>query len=193
MRFLVIVDVQNDLIDGIMSNPETKKIVQNIKKKLEDYQSEDTLVIFTKDTHYDNYSYTREGKFFLPHCIRDTPGWSLNKEISSIVDTGSFYTYHSVNVVKSRVLKSTYGSDELFTIFKNWEITKRITPQDTIEIMGVYTDAAVLANAVLLRTACPEIPMVINEDCCAGTNVESHNNALEIMSGMDIVVYKEME
>lgn len=191
MRFLIIVDMQNDFIDGPLGTPEAKKIVPNIKKKLEDYQTEDTLVIFTKDTHYDNYSYTREGQKVPPHCIRDTSGWSLNGEISSFVDSGSFYTYHSPSVVKSRVLKTTYGSEELFAIFRGWEVAKQITPKDTIEIMGVCTDICVLANAVLLRTACPEIPIVINENCCAGTTVENHNKALDMLAGLDVTIYKE--
>lgn len=189
MRYLIIVDMQNDFINGPLGSLRAKEIVPKITQKLYEYQKEDTLVMFTKDVHYENYSDTLEAKFYpFVHCLEGTEGQSLNKEISHIVDTGSFYTYHSTNVIKSRFIKSTYGSSQLFDVFRHWNECNQITPNDTIEVIGVCTNICVLANVVLLRTACPEIPIKVDASCCAGTSMDAHNKALEMMEFMGVTI-----
>ncbi len=112
MKVLVIVDMQNDFIYGELGTAEAKAIVPVVVEKLREYEEEHPLVLFTKDTHYNNYNDTQEGKNLpIPHCIEGTSGWSICKDISSVVNCNpNFYSYSDDYIVKSRIYKNTFGS-----------------------------------------------------------------------------------
>lgn len=186
MRIVVIVDMQNDFIDGALGTPEAKAIVPNVIDTLRNYEDRDTLVVFTKDTHYENYLETQEGQMLpTPHCISMTPGWSINKEISEYVDHARFYKLSTDNIIKGRFVKSTFGdpvlAEELRYLSNKYFI-------EEIIFMGVCTDICVISNALMAKSYCPETKILVDAACCAGSTPEKHNAALDVMESCQIYV-----
>lgn len=169
MKVLVVVDMQNDFIDGALGTKEAVAIVENVKNKLEEYKSRGDCVIFTRDTHFENYMDTQEGsKLPVPHCIKGTHGWEITDKLCScdckIID------------------KPTFGSTEL------GEYIKALDSVDSVELVGLCTDICVISNALLIKANMPEIPVSVDSACCAGVTPESHNNALGAMKMCQIDV-----
>lgn len=188
MKVIVIVDAQNDFINMALGSKEAVVAADNIVKYLRNYDDPETLVLFTKDTHYENYLETTEGKKLpVPHCIAFTPGWSIYKPISQEVDytSGKFYSYSAENVRKGRVLKNTFGSEELIEILKG--ISKE-NVVESIEFMGFVSNICVITNVLLTKTALPNIEIKVRKDCCAGTTPESHEQAFAIMKDCQITI-----
>lgn len=190
MKVIVVVDMQNDFIDGALSTPEAQAIVPVMVERLKELNSGDNLIMFTKDTHYANYMDTQEGKNLpIPHCIEGTPGWSINKQISSFVDYGSNFCFYSAkDILKSRILKNTFGSIRLA------EIIRDILPDNPIDeviLMGVCTDICVVSNAMLIKAYCPEVLVTVDASCCAGVTPERHLAALQTMKSCQINVINE--
>ena len=75
MKTLVIVDMQNDFIDGALGTKEAEAIVPKVAMKLLEYRKNGDQVIFTRDTHQKDYLETQEGKNLpVEHCIEGTKG-----------------------------------------------------------------------------------------------------------------------
>ena len=165
MRFLIVVDMQNDFISGSLGSKLAEAIVPNVVEKVKTY---DGTVIFTRDTHFADYLSTQEGKNLpVKHCIKDTAGWEICDELKPFV--------------KKVVDKITFGSVELPEVIKSYgeEI-------DEIELCGLCTDICVISNAMILKASFPETKIIIDSKCCAGVSVESHNTALEAMKAVQI-------
>lgn len=191
MKILIVVDMQNDFIDGVLGSKEAQAIVPNIVNKLQSPESNNTLVLFTKDTHYDGYLNTQEGKNLpIKHCIYMTGGWSINKEIASTFKNNSNLCYYSSNnIINNRILKNTFASLDLAKLVENFNETSEI---EEIELVGVCTDICVISNAMMLKAFCPEIPIVVDASCCAGVTPERHLTALNAMEYCQIkVINKE--
>jgi len=168
-KMLVVVDMQNDFIDGPLGTPEAAAIVDKVCQKIDDW---DGRVLFTMDTHYENYLDTLEGKHIpVMHCLDKTPGWELYPEIKKRRADDSFWVY-----------KETFGSEELFNITNYLDI-------EEVELVGVCTDICVVSNALLLRTMNPNMKITVDASCCAGTTPEAHEAALLVMKNccVDIV------
>lgn len=194
MKIVVVVDMQKDFVDGALGTPEAQAIVPVVIERLKELDSSENLIFFTKDTHYENYLDTQEGKNLpVPHCIEGTPGWSICKPISSFVDYDShFCTYSSREICKSRVLKSTFGSLDLAKIVQNIVHNDNVNNSvDEIILMGVCTDICVISNAMLLKAYCPEIKITVDATCCAGVTPESHKAALMTMKMCQINIIGE--
>lgn len=200
MKIVVVVDMQNDFIDGVLGTPEAQAIVPVMVERLKELDDGNTLLFFTKDTHFVNYLDTQEGKNLpVAHCIEGTSGWSINKQISSYVDYGSnFLTYSTHDIRKSRVLKHTFGSTELAAIIRDLShkclaASNEVpdTKLDEVILMGVCTDICVVSNALLLKAYCPELPITVDASCCAGVTPESHKNALAAMKMCQINIINE--
>lgn len=178
MRVLVVVDAQNEYVTGPMSAWSTRAIIPHICERIKNYADGNTLILFTKDTHEENFEDTFEGYYTsAPHCIRDTHEWSLIKDISSLADGYSnFLLYADEEVVRSRVLKNTFGSIKLCEILKKYE--SEITE---IVFMGFNTDVSVISNALMARTYLPETHITVDASCCVGTTLDKHLAALEVM------------
>ena len=178
MKTLIVIDVQNDFIDGALGTKEAVAVIPNIKKKIADYIAQGDEIIFTKDTHftkYPNLSYlnTHEGKYLpVPHCIVGTDGW----EIPSDIDLPN----------RIHIDKSAFGWDG----WSNYE-EAFVTNFEEIEIIGLCTDICVISNALILRAVRPDIDITVDASCCAGTTPEKHNAALEIMKSCHINVIGE--
>lgn len=189
MKVLIVVDMQNDFIDGALGTPEAQAIVPNVISKIRDAEGDDTLVILTKDTHYEDYLTTQEGRNLpVPHCIYMTPGWSINKDVSTAVDHGHLMTYHSHTIIKSRILKNTFGSIDLGTLLSSMNKNDDI---DSIELIGLCTDICVISNALLIKACLPEVPIIVDAACCAGVTPESHRTALAAMKTCQIQIINE--
>ena len=163
MKILIVVDMQNDFIDQALGTKEATGIVENVARKIEGF---DGKVIYTKDTHYENYLETQEGKNLpVPHCIRGSEGW----QISSALPVKSDATFFE---------KPTFGSKELGAYLERLSENDDI---EEIEIIGLCTDICVISNALLIKAFLPELKITVDSSCCAGVTPESHNNALEAM------------
>lgn len=188
MKILTIIDVQHDFIDGELGTPEAKAIVPRIVEKINNYENKsNVLVLFTKDTHYDNYLDTFEGTMLpIPHCIENTPGWSINKEIKDAVRKNRFLSYSSDKIINSRIYKNTFGSDDLRKFFEKFK-----DDIEEVEFLGLCTEICVISNVLMARQALPETKITVDASCCAGVTPEKHLAALEVMKSCQINVIGE--
>lgn len=184
MKVLVVVDMQYDFIDGSLGSAEAQAIVPRVVEKLKNIDKSNTLVLLTKDTHHNNYLETFEGHMLpVKHCIENTPGWSINKEISSIVDAEGVMRFSSDKIKNSRIYKNTFGSDDLREfLLKN---KHRI---EEVEFVGLCTDICVISNVLMARQEMPDKVITVDASCCAGVTPEKHKAALEVMKSCQINV-----
>ncbi len=169
MKILVVVDMQNDFINGSLGTKEAISIVPNVINKIKEYEINNNLIIYTKDTHYDNYLYTQEGKKLpVKHCIKGTIGHDIPKNI--IRDNDLIFE------------KTTFGSTELISYLNKIEF-------DEIELVGLCTDICVISNALLIKAFFPEKRILVDKSCCAGVTPLSHEKALDTMKMCQIEVY----
>ena len=165
MNILVVVDMQNDFIDGTLGTAEAEAIVPNVVDRIKNFNG---LVLATRDTHGENYLETPEGKKLpVKHCVKGTDGWQivpgLETENCEYID------------------KPTFG-------WLNWD---GFAEDDKIELIGVCTDICVVSNAIILKAKYPEAVISVDADCCAGVTPEKHKAALETMKSCQIDVYGE--
>ena len=184
-KVFVIVDCQNDFIDGSLGTAEAQAIVPRIVEKINNMSDkENTLVLFTKDTHYENYFDTLEGSILpIKHCIENTPGWSINKEIVAAVKKYDFLGYSSKKIINSRVYKNTFGSDDLEEFF-----VKHKEEIESVEFVGLCTDICVISNVLMARQKMPNTEIIVDKACCAGVSPDKHEAALEVMRSCQINV-----
>ena len=167
-NILLVIDMQNDFIDGALGTPEAVAIVPNVREKIRNF---DGTVLFTRDTHGENYMETQEGKNLpVPHCIRGTEGWQIRPELEELR-------------VTEPIDKGTFGSDELGKILR--ELNDE-DPIGIITVIGLCTDICVISNALLAKAFLPEVPIEVDASCCAGVTPESHENALKAMASCQI-------
>ena len=188
MKVIVLVDLQNDFIDGALGSPEAQAIVQKVVEKLKNIEDKsNTLLLLTKDTHCESYLDTLEGKYLpVPHCIENTPGWSINKDIASAASDPDFLGYSSKKIINSRVYKNTFGSDDLREL-----LVREKDNIEEVELFGLCTDICVISNALMARQTLPDVKITVDASCCAGVTPEKHNAALEVMKSCQIEVINE--
>lgn len=162
MKVLCVIDMQNDFIDGALGTKEAEAILENVKAKIDLYRNNGDTVIFTRDTHTEDYMNTQEGKNLpVPHCIKNTKGWEVSSEL---ITEGSVI-----------IDKPTFGSYELT------EHIATLSDVEAIELIGLCTDICVISNAMLLKAKFTETPISVDSSCCAGVTPESHLSALSAM------------
>lgn len=185
MRVLVIIDCQADFVSGALGSLAAQSIIPHMRERIKDYADGETLILFTKDTHKENYLETFEGvRLPVEHCVRGTPGWSLVKDISTLADGYSnFLIFSDEEVVRSRILKETFGSIKLCEILKQYE--NEITD---ITFMGFCTDICIISNVLMARAYLPNTRIIVDASCCAGTTIDKHLAALEVMKSCQIDV-----
>ena len=171
-KILVVVDMQKDFVDGALGSKEAVAIVPNVVKKIEEFDGE---IFVTYDTHFENYMDTNEGKNLpVPHCIKGTDGWELNKEVMDALNNKAYTT----------VEKITFGSVDLPEI-----VGKAAGDEEfSVELIGLCTDICVVSNALLLKANFPEMNILVDAACCAGVTPESHEAALTTMKMCQIEV-----
>lgn len=161
---LIVVDMQNDFIDGALGTKEAVAIVPLVKEKIAAFGGP---VIFTRDTHPENYMETQEGKNLpVPHCIKGTEGWQIRPELDSLRKT-------------EPVDKPGFGSVELGRMLL--EMNEK-EPIASVTLIGLCTDVCVISNALIIKAFLPEVPVKVDAVCCAGISPESHDKALSAMA-----------
>lgn len=169
-NILVVVDMQNDFIDGALGTAEAVAIVPKVVEKIEGFAGK---VLYTRDTHEENYMDTQEGHNLpIPHCIRGTEGWQLAPEIAELCKADC-------------IDKPTFGSVELGQMLK---ALNEEEPIEKITLVGLCTDICVISNAMIAKAFLPEVQIAVDASCCAGVTPESHENALEAMKMCQITV-----
>ncbi len=171
-KFLIVVDIQNDFVDGALGTSEAVAIIDNAVEKINGFDGE---IIVTYDTHNPDYLQTSEGKNLpVEHCFKGTYGWELNEKIAKALLDKKYIS----------VEKPTFGSVELPEI-----ILKMADGQDfSVELIGLCTDICVVSNALLIKAYFPEKYISVDSACCAGVTTESHNAALLTMKMCQIDV-----
>ncbi len=171
-KFLIVVDVQKDFVDGSLGTAEAQGIIQNVCEKIRGFEGE---IIVTFDTHGENYLESAEGKKLpVKHCIKGTEGFELDENVKSALE-GKVYT---------AVEKPAFGSVKLP------EVIRDMAQGDdfTVELVGLCTDICVVSNALIIKANFPEIEISVDSSCCAGVTPDSHNAALETMKSCQINV-----
>ncbi len=166
MKYLIVVDMQVDFISGSLGSDDAKAIVPLVAEKIKSFDGE---VIFTRDTHGEDYLQTREGrKLPIKHCIKGTEGFEICPELRELAETV--------------IDKPTFGSVELpHVLSQKGEV-------EEIELCGLCTDICVISNAMLLKAAFPEAQITVDATCSAGVTRESHETALRAMSAVQIEI-----
>ena len=170
-KLLIVIDMQNDFIDGSLGTPEAVAIVENVKNKIRSYPEGD--IYATMDTHGEDYLDTQEGQNLpVKHCIKGTEGWQIRQDIAELLQQAKIYE------------KPTFGSlalaQDLQAIAENEPIE--------LELVGLCTDICVVSNALLLKAFLPETRISVDASCCAGVTPEKHQAALETMRSCQIHV-----
>ncbi|MBE6737698.1 MAG: cysteine hydrolase [Ruminococcaceae bacterium] len=163
-KTLIVIDMQNDFIDMALGTKEAVAIVPFVREKIEEYKKNGNEIIYTRDTHPENYLETPEGKKLpVPHCIKGTKGWEIAEglyaEGSKIID------------------KPTFG-------YMGWSEENL----EDVELVGLCTDICVVSNALIIKATFPEANVSVLSRCCAGVTPESHQAALETMKMCQIDV-----
>ena len=168
-KLLIVIDMQNDFIDGSLSTPEAEAIVDAVKDKIRSYPAGD--IFATMDTHESDYLSTQEGRNLpVEHCIKGTDGWRIRPDIAELLTEAAVFE------------KPTFGSVRMA------EAVKAIEDLEEIELIGLCTDICVVSNALLLKATLPEVKICVDSRCCAGVTPEKHLAALETMRSCQIEV-----
>lgn len=166
MKLLIVIDMQNDFVTGCLGTPEARAIVPKVKKKIEEWDGE---LLFTRDTHNEDYLNTPEGKKLpIPHCIENTDGWKI---VDGLEQPNCSY-----------INKDTFG-------WNHWRMHGNHLEE--IHICGVCSDICVVTNALILKTMYPDTEIIVDASCCAGTTPQAHRAAMEVMKSCQITVIGE--
>ena len=170
MKYLVVVDMQNDFISGSLGSKEAQAIVPYVEQVIRNF---DETVLFTRDTHFDNYMDTQEGKNLpVPHCIHNTDGWQIHPQLDALRITEA-------------IDKDTFGSKDLVGVLADADDMESIT------FLGLCTDICVISNVMLVKAFFPEVPIFVDAKGCAGATPASHANALEAMKAVQVKILHE--
>ncbi len=167
MKRLIVVDMQNDFVTGALANPDAQTIIPFIKDKIAEFRDEEAAILYTLDTHGENYMDTIEGKHLpVPHCIKGSEGWKIVNELSP--KEGDIIIH-----------KPTFGFNEWSQIIKDG---------DEIYMCGTCTDICVISNALTIKASCPNSEVHVFKDGCAGLTKEKHEHALDVMASCQVEV-----
>ncbi len=168
MKVLVVVDMQKDFIDGSLGTQEALNIVPLVINKIKEYEKNNDLIIYTKDTHDEDYLKTLEGKKLpVVHCLKGTSGHEIPTEI--------------LRNNKVIIEKPTFGSIDLIEYLKGLDF-------ESIELIGLCTDICVVSNALMIKAHFYEKEVIVDSTCCAGVTVKTHEDALNTMRMCQIKV-----
>ena len=175
MKALIVVDMQNDFVTGSLGSEQAEAIVPAVKQKVAEFEERGDVVVFTRDTHGNDYLDTFEGKNLpVEHCIKATEGWEIIDDLQPLVS--------DANAI---IDKPTFGSFELLNFLEPFIESGEV---QEIELCGLCTDICVVSNALLLRARFHETPIMVESSCCAGVTQESHESALQTMRSCQIQV-----
>ena len=169
-KLLIVIDYQNDFVDGALGFARAKEIENNIVNKINEYKNNNDEVIYTLDTHYENYMSTKEGENLpFPHCIKGTFGHEIHGKVKELS--------------KGHLLieKETFGSKDLMKYLENKEYS-------SIELIGVVTNICVISNAVLVKACLPNTKIIVDASCSASNDEVMEQKALDVLTNLHIKV-----
>lgn len=174
MKYLIVVDMQNDFIAGALGTSEAVGIVDKVVNKVQAAQRNGVKTVFTQDTHQSDYLETQEGKNLpVEHCIEGTDGWKIHDSLAKYAENSLVFT------------KNTFGSQLLAEYLHDSHLKN---PIDEIELCGLCTDICVISNTLLIKAFLPEIEIKVDPGCCAGVSPETHKSALTVMKVCQISI-----
>ena len=169
-ELLVVIDMQNDFVTGSLGTKEACAITEKVRQKIVSWTAEGGEVVFTRDTHGENYLETQEGrKLPITHCIRGSEGWEIIPQLQPFAGDSRIFD------------KPAFGSVELAEYIRGGGY-------EAVEMIGACTDICVVPNALLDKAYVPELPVSVDASCCAGVTLESHHAALCTMRMCQILV-----
>ena len=172
-EILIVVDMQNDFIDGSLGTAEAVRIVPRVAEKIRSFPG---TVLFTRDTHGPDYLSSQEGQRLpVVHCVKGTEGWQIRPELQALCQSAP-------------IDKPTFGSVVLGEKLLELDREEKIA---SVTLVGLCTDICVISNALLVKAFLPEVPVTVDAACCAGVTPRSHLNALEAMKMCQITVVNE--
>ena len=173
MRYLFVIDYQNDFVDGALGFPGAEKLDEKIAAKVRAYGK--GKVLFTRDTHFENYLTTREGKNLpVPHCIKGSQGWQVYGETAKAL----------AEVDAPGIDKLVFGMDVTDPA------TAAVLPEraDEIELVGLVSNICVVSNAVVLQSKYPEATIIVDAACTDSFDKTLHEKVLDVLAGFQVTV-----
>jgi len=172
-KLLMVIDMQNDFVDGALGTKEAQEIIDNVCNKIKYWDGD---IVYTLDTHGNDYYHIIEGKYLpITHCVRGTKGWEINDRV--------LFQLNKKKVLKI-FEKNQFSSKEIFKfLVKN--------KYDEIQLIGLCTDICVLSNAVIARTAQLDTQIIVDASCCRGVTPENHEAALKVLRSVQVKVINE--
>lgn len=169
-KLLIVVDYQNDFVDGALGFEKAKKLENNIINKIREYKKNDDEIIFTLDTHYDNYMTTKEGENLpIPHCIKGTKGHELYGKVKDLANN------------YLQIEKETFGSKELMKYLLDKEYS-------SVELIGVVTNICVISNAIIVKAVLPNVEIFVDASCSSSNDEVLEKKALDILKNLHIKI-----
>ena len=172
-RYLFVIDYQNDFVDGALGFPGAETLDSGIAAKVRAYGP--GRVLFTRDTHFENYLDTREGRLLpVTHCIRGTEGWQLYGETAAAC----------AEVNAPAIDKLVFGMDVTDPA------TAAVLPQraDEIELVGLVSNICVVSNACVLQARYPEARIIVDASLTASMDPAMHEKVLDVLEGFQVKV-----
>lgn len=170
MRLLIVVDYQKDFVDGTLGFEKAVSLEKIICEKIRSYRQKNDKVVYTMDTHGEQYLSTQEGRNLpIPHCLKDTPGWQLYGSVAKELSGCRSFE------------KDTFGSAMLFSYLQQNQF-------DSIELVGLVSNICVISNAILAKTAQPETQIIVDSKAVASNDDDLHQKTLSVMAGLQIKV-----
>lgn len=167
-KLLIVVDFQNDFVSGSLGFAEASALEDKICAKIDEYENDE--IIYTLDTHYDNYMSTQEGRNLpIPHCVKGTDGHCLYGQVKEKLDGKKCFE------------KNTFPSLKLGKFLEG-------KAYDVIELCGLVSNICVISNAVIAKAACPEAEIIVDSSATASADNELHQKSLDVMKGLQITV-----
>lgn len=190
MKTLVVVDYQKDFVDGALGFPDADKLEAGIIKKIQEYLEAGGNVIYTMDTHYENYLKTREGKQLpIPHCIKDTNGWQLYGKVKSVMEAAR---KEFGNIRVYQINKTTFGVAPQSILDYKKDILQGTTLTDdymeSFEFVGLVTNMCVVSNVAVFQAAYPNAQMIVNPRLVDSFDKNLHNQTIEVLRGMQVQI-----
>lgn len=169
-NILVVVDFQNDFVDGSLGFAGAELLDEEISRKIMSFRDQGDLVVFTLDTHEEGYLSTQEGRNLpVPHCIRGSNGHAIYGKTGILARDGIFFE------------KNTFGSQKLFAFLQEEKFS-------SVTLVGLVSNICVLTNAVLAKTALPEAQIIVDASCTKSHDEHLHEEALDVLAGLQISV-----
>ena len=171
-KILVVVDMQKDFIDGALGFDGAEKVIPGIAAKIKEFEEAGDEVVYTLDTHFENYMETREGKNLPgPHCIKGSDGWGLCDELKDLLTDKKVFE------------KPTFGSMDLAQYLK-----ENATDISAIEVCGLVSNICVVSNAVIAKAACPEAEIIVDSSLTASFAPDLHQATMDVLKGLQVTV-----